>query len=148
MSKEPQPYEQARPRKRRSHPYRLPLGAFCCILIWFFAVFLNGNSEDKPEKALTWENFPQATAASNPFKVYDFKSDLQDVEELDKEIANAIQYYSLVSRKSKKPVAEAHILLPDSFSYQSFLQLVKVSQEENLQLAVGMDKRLIVKALD
>lgn len=141
-------YESSRPRKRRSYPYRLPLGAFCCILIWFFAVFIYGNSSDEPQGEFQFENLPQAVASSEPFNVYDFQAGYQSHEMLFEEIAGAIHYYSLVTRKSLQPVAEAQILLPDSFPYHSFMQVIQLSRAENLHLAVGTDRRLILKKAD
>lgn len=137
-------YEVSRPRKRRSYPYRLPLGAFACILIWFFAILL--DKDEKPTYQLQPESLPFAAATSTPFKLYDFQSKNLDEQSLETEIVNAIHYYGLVTREAAQPVAEAHILLPDSFSYQSFVKIIKTSRAENLLLAFGEDKQLILFA--
>lgn len=106
-------------------------------------MLMDGN--DKPEQQVQWENLPQATAAAKPFKVYDFQASSLDAQTLDEDIADAIHYYGLVTRKTTKPVAEAQILLPDSFPYQSFIKVLQTSKKEHLQLAFGKERQLILR---
>ena len=140
--------DSARPLKKRHYPYRLPLGAFACILLWFLAMFTNVFSDD--EKAISEVNWEADTALSvsdEPFKVYDFQAELEhrQMDQIHDEVKSAIHYYALVARQHNKPLAEAHIILPEAYPYDFFVQLNKISQAEGLHLAVGKDQKLILR---
>jgi hypothetical protein len=146
MSSHPNIYESARPRKRRAYPYRLPLGAFCCILIWFFAIFMDNDSEgENLGSSVVLAELPQTDASNTPFRIYDFQEDTRSIHELHQEVSNAVHYYGLVVRNSNKEVPEAQILLPENYPYKSFQELVQTSRSEGLRLMVGKERQVILQ---
>lgn len=146
MSTHPNIYESARPRKRRAYPYRLPLGAFCCILIWFFAIFIDNDSDgEHVESSVVLAELPQTDASDKPFRIYDFQGDTRAIRDVHQEVNNAVHYYGLVVRSSNKEIPEAQILLPANYPYESFQELVKTSRSEGLRLMVGKERQVILQ---
>ena len=135
-----------RPIKRRPKNYRLPIGALCCVLIWFFWMVL--NSQPKPMSATSAILTAQThhltgNLLSQKGQLFDYRQATPFNDSIRHKLHGALQYFALNVRSKKDYNTYAVVLLPREIQYQEFLGLAKLAQKEGFFLKMQGDSVLM-----